>query len=526
MSLDPIISIKDIQLTDLPSARIENVSAGRSYGRRFKVILTDPSTGAELKHTDDVIMKDLYKSVKKLAKNETDIKKLESIKTFLTQLKQVEKAAKGEYKERGRLYRFRTWFHRIGDWGSPSHSKTIRKLEEDISSKQLLHSAVGLWNNNVDLEGILDKLFELHSNEEKETFLLYQDANGKTLFHHLAENKVSLQQATLDNLYSNLEPGLVKKCFLLQNSSEESPLDVAVARGQMAVISRLFPIPPNESSLEWSELEKQQIVKGLDRLILILGDPEKQAELLEACPGEMNYDKMNHIISAIQALACYGMEPSFDAATTQIINNLPCELPLLFAEPDRVKTRYEELCKECTELTTKAAVNQKMEDWNLIDPPKINPASFISLINALKKDPDNALMGIIDGALKSEKLEDRNAYLNHLAFFLNPYAAYDQKIDFSDIKYADTLHRVIDMKLENEDLDIGPIVNMLVLKFPDFLERKNADGQTVSEYLETKNHPEIKVIETVQSDLGAKLFENRLKKQLKYYLNRRFVELT
>lgn len=141
MSIDPF-KIKDINISNIGDIRFENNSTDRSYGRRFRVRHNN-------QHSEDVIFKDILNKVESLVKksvrSETvTIKELRDLKTLVHYLRDVEKDASLDYKNRDNPYKFRTWFHRL--FSSGAHLNKIADLEATINTKisQLNMSVKGI----------------------------------------------------------------------------------------------------------------------------------------------------------------------------------------------------------------------------------------------------------------------------------------------------------------------------------------------------------------------------------------------
>lgn len=130
MTISPNFKIKKLSAIDFKDAEIVDVSANRSYGRRFKLKIGDVES-------KEYILSDIYKRVQKLSKKPCEAfeknGELNSLKTFLDKLKEADTTAEIAYSRRDNWYKFRTWFHRIFDFGS--HSKKIDKLNSAIQKK-------------------------------------------------------------------------------------------------------------------------------------------------------------------------------------------------------------------------------------------------------------------------------------------------------------------------------------------------------------------------------------------------------
>jgi hypothetical protein len=247
--------------------------------------------------------------------------------------------------------------------------KANPKIESSLRAFRQQISASAMYQATEDPQKIIEKFLEYQAKDpaQAEAFFLAGDYQGRTFFHHFMGIQQNIQLNTLNSLYQVLGRELVKKCLLKQDANEESPLDIAIAYGQMAVISRAFPIPPNEGALILDESEKKQIEIGLKEIIKTLSNPDERALLLCCCPGEvnMNYDKLNHIISALHALVCYDfkLSPILNSLSAQEKKNLPYGI-LFLCEGDYINT-FKSLSEECLLLTTSEEVGKKLTNGKL-----------------------------------------------------------------------------------------------------------------------------------------------------------------
>lgn len=127
MSIDSSINVNKITVGQLKDFKIEDKSAGRSFGRRFVLKKHDGTSSKE------VVFKDIFKRVEKINKKATSLEDLRAVKDFLGKLETANLEDAVDYSNTSVLYKFRTWFHRLFDFGS--HSDKIGALREDIDEK-------------------------------------------------------------------------------------------------------------------------------------------------------------------------------------------------------------------------------------------------------------------------------------------------------------------------------------------------------------------------------------------------------
>lgn len=111
--------INDINISNLDSIQIENVSIGRSFGRRFTI-------KCGTKKSEELLFRSVLKRVQKLAKHERNLENLEAIKVCLEKLKKVEEDAIKLFNKQSFIYKMRTCIHRI--FFFDDHLKTIKDL--------------------------------------------------------------------------------------------------------------------------------------------------------------------------------------------------------------------------------------------------------------------------------------------------------------------------------------------------------------------------------------------------------------
>lgn len=385
-------------------------------------------------------------------------------------------------------------------------------------------SAVSLYRAD---GGDFRSVFSLCTDDKtKKSFILATDANGETFFHDFFSMKQNIQKNQIENLRSALGDELFKECLLKQNSKGKTPLDIAISNGQMGVISLVFPIPKGDNDLIFNAEEKKQILSGVRVFYETYTDPSKRLDHLKNCPGPNIYDKENHILSAIHHVSFHN--PS------HLKNDRPIKdfelLPLSFRwilEPLTPKTSssIEKIIKQCKDLTNAEDIASQMSFFGY-ETADLEPSNkSIGITKALSADKKNPLLGLIKGSLTGS-LEDRNSYKNALNFILNPYAAYDQKIDFTEERFQHILFDVVDLSISgNADIkkDILPIIEMLILKYPDFLTKK-LEGKDIFTYLKSfDDQTSIKIMKTKLKELNNHnaFIEIQTIKSLKYYLEER-----
>ncbi len=171
MTVNSEFKIKHLSTFDLRDVEIMDVSASRSYGRRFKLLIN----GVESKQ---YVFKDLYRKIEKLVKKnpEDELLNLMEFKPFLVRLKEFDTQAELVYSKREWLYRFRTWFHRFFDLCSHSDNidRLIYKAEKRISK---IFYQDTLVNDPAFLD--IEKILEVKSSIELNNLLyaLQMDVN-------------------------------------------------------------------------------------------------------------------------------------------------------------------------------------------------------------------------------------------------------------------------------------------------------------------------------------------------------------
>lgn len=121
--------LDQIDISNLTHIKITDVSEGRSQGRRFTVTLNG-------KVSEELLFRDIFKQVQKIAKNEHNIENLKIINGFLDDFEMIDKTAEDNYKiraDKSLRYRINTWLHRALQWGT--HSERIKGLEEKIDKR-------------------------------------------------------------------------------------------------------------------------------------------------------------------------------------------------------------------------------------------------------------------------------------------------------------------------------------------------------------------------------------------------------
>lgn len=124
-----VLQLDQINISNLKDIKIKDVSAGRSQGRRFTVTLND-------KVSNELVFRDIFNQVQKIAKKERNFENLKSINGFLEDFKLIDKTAEDNLKIRSSAslrYRINTWVHRALQWGT--HSDRIANLEKKINNR-------------------------------------------------------------------------------------------------------------------------------------------------------------------------------------------------------------------------------------------------------------------------------------------------------------------------------------------------------------------------------------------------------
>lgn len=121
-----VFSLRDITVDNLNKIEIKDVSETQAYGRRFTLDIDDQDL-----HSAPLVFKDIFAKVKEISTHERKSGNIENLKiatAFLEKLKKIDETANTTYEARAEketIYKIRTWFHRLFDFGT--HSDKIDK---------------------------------------------------------------------------------------------------------------------------------------------------------------------------------------------------------------------------------------------------------------------------------------------------------------------------------------------------------------------------------------------------------------
>jgi len=389
-----------------------------------------------------------------------------------------------------------------------------------------------MWSNPEQVFQQYAKLVSENSSEAS-NFIKRVDGNGNTVFHALAAGRQNIQKNTLQLIKQN--PSLYRECVVeIKNNEGKSALDIAIERGQMGIITDVFPISGESEFKIESEEEREHLKETISELIKILASPEDRARLYESCPGELEYDKLNHILSAIHAVICSGFEEAFLTALTQLNDEQKAELPhelLLFTNlsQEQMREEYKTLRDECTTLTSSQAVSDKMDEWEL-EPRVLTPSGYLSFVQFKRKHGQQTLKALVLSSLTGDSENSRNTHMNALLDLFNPYRSYDQWLDFNDENFTFSengepiLHSILKGEAFSSE-NLKRIIQIFILKNPDFLKARDRDGNDFLAYLEME-HTELKEdVDAIMKRLPLELFKIRVKKSLKYFLEEKGREM-
>jgi len=392
-----------------------------------------------------------------------------------------------------------------------------------------LLSAPSLFRQTEDLQKVVQKYNALlEQPETAQKFLKGADESGKTFFHYLVEMEGgSLQEQTLRFIEHSLGVTLMKECFFLEDDAKKTPLDSAIERGQMSVVAHFLPIPPTKEST-LGEQDIAHLKGSMHNLLHCLSDQTQREQLFVRCPGANAYDKLNHIISAIHALACSYPEV-FETAFRSLEENERSQLPVeIQAYAKLSRAQREEILNQLygayEQCQTVDDIRRLEDTWHLIEPEKSDQHHRLDAtsLDAL------VILATTEGSEDSE-----NTHLNQLAEILNPFAAYDQRVDFCDLRQVTFNNRpVIHQLLAQSNSITSPsdlkavkkLLSMFIHKYPDLLFAKNEQGQDPFHFLESRiravtlKEDLSQHLRTIRDDLPQILFENRTKKALKFRL--------
>lgn len=204
------LKIKDIDLSSIEDIKVVVSPGKRGYGRRFRLECAG-------KTSNDLIFKDIFKQVIRISRvdkglsSEERLAKLKLVKTFLGDLKLVNASANEIYANQDSWYQFRTWFHRLFDFGT--HLERIEKLEARIQHQ---------------IE-VAETPLNLQSTKPIETFL----SDNLTLFQATTKNKRTFK---VEGYEIHLpDPDTI----LISNDREE--LKISLQNGAISQIERIRP---------------------------------------------------------------------------------------------------------------------------------------------------------------------------------------------------------------------------------------------------------------------------------------------
>lgn len=224
--------LDQLDISNLNKIRID-FSLGKTQGRRFTVSLDGNKS-------EEVLFKDIFKKVFIISKKEKNIPHLNTIQTFLEDLKVIEQiAAKAsELKETQDLwYKINTWIHRLFQCGS--HSQNINNLIEQLATRlntldvdlevnriknlfpiEIAHETEMLVSRLVDGNNLNEALqvIETFSSFIEHDRLYLKVADMAFVLRDLATANIALNRVNLSNDDIKLEVFL-KKLIITSNST-------------------------------------------------------------------------------------------------------------------------------------------------------------------------------------------------------------------------------------------------------------------------------------------------------------------
>jgi ankyrin repeat protein len=195
VTINPNFEITQLSALDFNDAEVIDVSANRSYGRRFKVKVGDIES-------KEYVLSDLFKRAQELSINkESAYEKsanLNSLKKFLKTLKTADALAEVTYSQREYWwYRFRTEFHRIFNFGS--HSEKIKALKTQIKNE------IALSNKALDDIEIINDAVKCRNIDAIKQFALagtnfnVSGRDGKTILNNaILYGNIEIVKALID----------------------------------------------------------------------------------------------------------------------------------------------------------------------------------------------------------------------------------------------------------------------------------------------------------------------------------------
>ncbi|MCB1149567.1 MAG: hypothetical protein KDK48_05315 [Chlamydiia bacterium] len=351
-----------------------------------------------------------------------------------------------------------------------------------------------------------------------------KDEQGKTFFHHLLGSKGSLQFQTVQALENALGKELFDECFTtLKDHSGKTALDLSIGRGDMALVVRYFPI---QKSTEGRQVP-DSVFENVGGLLQTLASPNARSNHLRSCPGETEYDALNHIRSALHHIACADL-PRFQALVEAVPNKE--ELPFSFGEytPQLLKEGYENPCRRVDQAESVTQVVTLQNELGLIAPDRWD---VFSQING-RREGRTLLFETLPAVVRVKDPAKRDeAVLALKSEVLNPYAPYDQKVDFASSEQTvkegvPILQRLLLDAAMDEAVDMEAtlaIMELLIVKYPALLRDKDSEEKTlfqVAEGLEKnfKNLTLKKRLRQIEQKLPETMFRQATLRSLKYVL--------
>lgn len=191
----PNFTLRDLTPSNLARINIFDKSAERSYGRRFELI--EYCLDGTKKHSSDLVFKDIFHKVDKLARkaiSEDDIENLWKISDFLEEMKTVESHAAEDYAERDCFYRFRTWFHRLFTFGSHQDKilKLLNKIHKCIDNSPL--EQLLITSDKSSRDQAFDLAKQITNVEKKDRYLDQLATAYQNLFYANMDDFAPLEQ--------------------------------------------------------------------------------------------------------------------------------------------------------------------------------------------------------------------------------------------------------------------------------------------------------------------------------------------
>lgn len=369
---------------------------------------------------------------------------------------------------------------------------SLKHMNEGNSANRVISSnKFTRFPNNKDAAAFTNKIHNPLTNNK------VSESSSPTLMEIVMGSQNPQEQTVNSLMGSGFEA--FKNDLLTKNEENITPFGIALARGHMAVVGKLFPVPARDVS--FTEEQKKIIEDEVAGLLAMLGSVTSRAEIYEACGGNNDYDKLNHIVSALHALAINGVDvkSAYESLPEKVRAKLPMQISWI-ANVDRGLgiSMQDDFSKRFEGSDAKGLKQQ-------LDQAFPNPATGTFIVLRESHDP----IQIIENFLKTPT-EDSQKRMAGLIDAFSPYASYDT-IDFQNDKYGEVLHRLIELSQQEQDETIRSLLNNLIMKNPDLLNKKNGKGETALQVLERMD-PGIKEV------LPARFFDITTRKGLKYHL--------